>query len=191
MVALPRTALTPFRYIARLPRGSDRAVGGGYAMAMAAAGATACYYLVVGVAIAVIGVRLAAAGDTVPVAFLVMAPVGLAMGTLQTAVFVAIPAFVCGVVAFRVVSADRRYAGPLAGLLATLLTYLVGGVLLAAIVLPLALLRGPTPSSAINAAGSALGILTVAFLATSWAALPLGAGAGALYDRTRAQLGMV
>ena len=191
MVALPRTALTPFRYIARLPRGTGRNIGGGYAMAMAAAGAPACYYLVVGVAIAVIGVQLAAAGDTVPVAFLVMAPVGLAMGTLQTAVFVAVPAFVCGVVAFRFVPADWRFAGPLAGLVATVLTYLVGGVLLAGVFLPLALLGGPTPSSVLEAAGSVLAILGVAFLATSWAALPLGAGAGALYDRARAQLGML
>ena len=90
MAALPRTAVAPCQHLDRLPRGTDRDIGGGYATAMAAAGATACSPLVVGVATAVIAVQVAAAGDTVPVAFRVMAPIGLAIGTLQTAVTVAV-----------------------------------------------------------------------------------------------------
>lgn len=90
MAALPRTAVAPCQHLDRLPRGTDRDIGGGYATAMAAAGATACSPLVVDVATAVIGVQVAAAGDTVPMAFRVMAPIGLAIGTLQTAVTVAV-----------------------------------------------------------------------------------------------------
>ena len=52
MVALPPTALTPFRYIDRLPRDTDRDIGGGYPMA--AAGATAPYYRCVAVGVAVV-----------------------------------------------------------------------------------------------------------------------------------------
>lgn len=182
MVALPRTALAPCQYIDRLPRGTDRAIGGGYAMAMAAAGTTALYYLLSAVAVVAIVVTGDLASAT---AFLVMAPIGLAMGALQTAVMVASLAFVSGVVAFRVVPADRRFAGPLAGLLATLLTYLIAGFLLAGLFLPMALLGGPTPSAIVEAAGGVAVVVAVAFLATSWAALPLGVVAGHLYEQSR------
>jgi len=186
-MALPaRYAVAPCQHVDRLPRGSDRAVGGGYAMAMAAAGATALYYLVAAVAIVVILASVATAGgDSVPVAFLVMVPIGLVMGALQTAVMVAPLAFVSGVAAFRVVPAGRRFAGPLAGLVATLLTYLVAGFLLAGLFLPMALLGGPTPSAVVEAAGGVAAVVAVAFVATSWAALPLGVLAGTLYERSR------
>ena len=183
-MALPvRRAVAPCQHIDRLPRGSDRAVGGGYAMAMAAAGTTACYYLLSAVAVVAIVVS---SGIDSATPFLVIAPIGLVVGALQTAVVVAPLAFVAGVVAFRVVPGDRRFAGPLAGLLATLLTYLVAGFLLAGLFLPMALLGGPTPSAVVEAVGGVATVVAVAFLATSWVALPLGVIAGALYERSRA-----
>jgi len=52
MVLPARRAVAPCRHIDRLPRGGDRDIGAGYAMA--AVGATVLYYLLAAVVVAVV-----------------------------------------------------------------------------------------------------------------------------------------
>lgn len=177
----PRRAMAPCRNLDRLPRGGDRDIGAGYAMAMAAAGSAFVYWLLAAVSILFIVVALAANGSSSPasmVPFLVGGTVGLIQGAVISAAFFAVIAFGTGVVAWRLVPASRRYSGAIGGLLATLLAYLVLAVLLVggAVV---------TGGAVAESVGGIVAVVGFGFVLTSWITLPLGVLSGTLYERSR------
>lgn len=155
-------------------------------MAGAAIVATAEFYLVITLIMGAIGGLFE--GTTIRQLTIssVMGYVPLAVITMV--VFVP-SAFVAGVVVWRIVPDSMRFAGPLGGMLATGVSYLLGALLVGFAVavydttvgLPSkyldSLIVGPIVTSVL--------LLVSVFLYTFWATVPVGLLAGALYERSQ------
>ncbi|MFB6293354.1 MAG: hypothetical protein ABEH60_03740 [Halonotius sp.] len=179
MALMPQRAVGPFRQLRRLPYGSNHDIGAGYAMALAAAVATGLYFGVQAVLILLLVVSIDIGSTGL---FLAMLPIGMLSGAVSTAAFVAPFGFVAGVLAWRAVPGRYRYAGALGGLVAPLLVYLFAAVVGILVGIVGGVVVGdPIGRSVITA----VGIVAVAFGATCWITLPLGALAGTLYERAR------
>jgi hypothetical protein len=179
MVSLTRRATTPFRYLRRLPRGDDRTVGAGYAMALAATVATTLYVLVQGFGTLLLPIPL---GGGSPVPFPGVALLAFLVGAVSVAGVVAPVAFLAGLVVWRLLPASVPFSGALGGLAATTLVYLtvgVGSVCGAAVYTVL------TGGAVATTVVSAVLIVGFAFVFTCWLTLPVGVLAGALYERSR------
>lgn len=178
-MALPDRAVGPFRQLRRLPYGSNRDIGAGYAMALAAAVATGLYFVVqtVLILLLVVSIDVGSAG-----LFLVMLPIGMLSGAVSTAAVIAPVGFVAGVLAWRVVPSRYRYAGALGGLVAPLLVYLLAAAITVPAAVVLAVLVGDSLGRSLV---TAVGIVAVAFGATCWITLPVGVVSGVLYERAR------
>ena len=179
-MALPAlSTVAPCQHLDRLPRGDDRNIGAGYAMAMAAAGAAVLYFVVQTIGILLLSVSIGGASSGV---FFGFAAVGLLTGAGTVVGVVAPLAFVAGIVAWRSVPPSLPFVGAVRGLVATILVYVgpaVVGVCGAAI---LAVLTG---GGVVEAVVSIVGVVGFAFVFTCWITLPLGILAGTLYERSR------
>jgi len=152
----------------RLP-GADRPdVGAGYAGGSAA--------LCVVVLFALVTSLLAALGS----------PFGFGSLTLTVLALYAVPvvvpvAFVAAVAVWRVLPGEIPYFGAVAGVLATLVTY-VGSVVVLAV---LATVLAATSASASTGTGAGFALVVgfAAFLWTFWLALPAGMVGGMVYER--------
>ncbi len=181
MVTLSRSVLVPCRHIDRLPRGGDRAVGAGYAMAVAATAATlGCYALYTLLTLVVTGLLGGATVAALP---------GVAGGMARTAgvtLLLVVPsAFLAGVLVWRHV--PERFLGAVGGLLATVGTYLIAAVVVGLGLAAYAVLAAPPGyfGSPLEAVFIYLFMLLFAVLYTVWAAAPAGVAAGWLYERSR------
>lgn len=179
MVPLVRRAAAPFRSLRRLPRGSDRSIGAGYAMALAATAATMLYFLVQAVGVLALPVSI---GGGSPGPFLGVAAVALVSGALSVAGVVAPVAFVAGVVAWRVIPATVPYSGALGGAVATILVYLCVGVGGLCVAIVAAVLTGDAVGTTVVTAVLVVGFV---FVFTCWLTLPVGLLVGVLYERGR------
>ena len=175
MVTVSRLAVSPFKHLNRLPGGGDRDIGAGYVMAITAVGVTTLYYLFVGVGVLLIGVGFG--GES----FFTNAAVGLLAGALSLSVVVAPLLFVTGIAAWRLVPPSQRYGGAIGGLLAMALAYLVTGTIVVGLAPVYTVATGrPLLGTVIGG----VGVIVVAFLASSWIALPAGVITGTLYERS-------
>jgi hypothetical protein len=175
MVLVPRLAVSLFKHLDRLPRGGDRDIGAGYVMAITAVGVTTLYYLVVGVGILLIGVGSGGAP------FVTNAVVGLLSGAISLSAVVAPLLFITGIAAWRLVPPSQRYGGAIGGLLAMALAYLVAGIIVVGLAPVYTVATGgPLLDTVIGG----IGIIVVAFLASSWISLPASVITGTLYERS-------
>lgn len=103
------------------------------------------------------------------------------------AVFVGPAAFLAGTIVWRTLPEGIPYYGPVAGMLATVLTYTVA---MGFIALPMIVFETPPSESPHIVIGSfdaaVIGIL--AFMGTYWLTLPLGAVSGHIHERARENL---
>lgn len=83
-----------------------------------------------------------------------------------------------GAVAWRLLPESMSYRGPLAGMLATVLTY-VGATLL---LVPL--LVASSPAQPLSSVGLGLLVGIVGFILTFWLTLPIGAVSGWIHEQT-------
>jgi hypothetical protein len=143
-------------------------------MASTAVGATVLYYLFVGVGILLLGVR---SGGDLETVFFTSAAVGLHSGAISLSAVVAPLLFLTGTTAWRLVSPSQRYGGAIGGLLATGLAYLVAGTLVIGLGSVYAVVTGSPLIGGV-------GIIGVAFLASSWIAVPASIRTGTLYERS-------
>ncbi|QKY15960.1 hypothetical protein [Halorubrum sp. CBA1229] len=181
MVPVPRLAVSPFKHLDRLPRGGDRDVGAGYVMAITAVGVTTFYYLVVGVGILLIGVGSGGAPFVTNAVVGRLFVVGLLSGAISLSAVVAPLLFVTGIAAWRLVPPSQRYGGAIGGLLAMALAYLVAGTVVVGLAPVYTVATG---SSLLDTVIGGIGIIVVAFLASSWIALPASVLTGTLYERS-------
>lgn len=164
-MALPApSAVAPCQHLDRLPRGDDRNIGVGYAIAMAGVGAGVLYFVVQAVVTLLLSLSI---GNATSGLFLGFAAVAFLPGAVTVAGVVVPLVFV---------------AGALNGLLTTLLVYLgpaVVGVCGAAI---LATVTGGAVTEVVSGSALFAGYL---FVSTCWVTLPVGVLAGTLYERSR------
>lgn len=179
MVSVIQRATVPFRYLRRLPRGSDRSVGAGYAMALAATAATTLYFVAQVVGTLALPVSI---GDAAVGPFAGVAAVAFLSGVLTVAGIVAPVAFVAGVVAWRVIPATVPYSGALGGVVATILVYLCVGVGSLCVAVVAAVLTGEPVATSLVTAVLVVGFV---FVFTCWLTLPVGLLVGVLYERGR------
>lgn len=179
MVPLVRRATVPFRSLRRLPRGSDRSVGAGYAMALAATAATTLYFVVQALGTLALP---ASVGGTGVGPFVGVAAVAFLSGILTVAGVVAPVAFVAGLVAWRVIPEGMPYSGALGGVLASILVYLCVGVGSLCVAVVAAVLTGDAVATTVVTAVLVVGFV---FVFTCWLTLPVGLVVGVLYERGR------
>jgi hypothetical protein len=148
----------------RLPGASRPAVGAGYTVATAALAAAVAFVVLTGVEWLLFGGQLTGSGE-------------LTYGGLAAIPFVVPAAFAGGAVAWRLLPESVSYRGPVAGVLATVLTY-VGATLLFG--LSFFALNPSRPSAAVVV--SLLGGIFGFFL-TFWLTLPIGAVSGWIHER--------
>lgn len=154
----------------RLPGAHRPAVGTGYALATAALTAALAFLAVTGVPRLLFGGPVAVTG-------------GLVYFGLLAIPLVVPAAFVGGVAAERLLPTTTPYRGPVVGLVATLLTYVVATALI-----PLLMVAStiPEPNTFItvgNAVGVSLLFGAFGFVYTFWVTLPVGAVSGWVHDR--------
>lgn len=162
----------------RLPRADRPAIGAGYAMATAALAAAVAFVVLSGVQI------LVAAG---PERLGLSADSGLLYFGLRALPFVIPAAFAAGGLAWRLVPRDIPYAGPVSGLVATLLTYVCATTLVAVAIFGDMLLSPMTifePGTAVFVAALFGGF---GFVYTFWITLPVGALSGYVHERAVAE----
>jgi hypothetical protein len=153
----------------RLPGASRPAVGAGYAVATAALAAAVAFILVTGIRTLLVFGSLTITG-------------GLWYFGLLAVPLVVPAAFVGGVVAWRLLPESMSYRGPLAGLLATVLTYVVATLLTVATLLVIFLIdSGPEPVRGSVVVGLLYG--GFGFVYTFWLTLPIGAVSGWIHER--------
>jgi hypothetical protein len=164
-ISVERVSTFCKRYgLGRLPGASRPAIGAGYAIATAALAAAVAFVVVIGVETLLFGGPIAVTGE--------LTYVGLLAIPLVVPV-----AFVGGAVAWRLLPESMSYHGPLAGMLATVLTY-VGATLLVVL-----LLIATSPSQPRGAVELGLLVGLVGFLTTFWLALPISAVSGWVHER--------
>lgn len=154
----------------RLPGASRPAVGAGYAVATAALAAAVAFIVLTGVKALLFGGSITVTG-------------GLWYFGLLAIPLVVPVAFVGGAVAWRLVPESISYRGSLAGLLATVLTYVVATLLVVALPLVNFLIASDPSRLARASVESALLIGIVGFLYTFWLTLPIGAVSGWIHER--------
>jgi hypothetical protein len=174
----------------RLPYADRREIGAGYAMATTAAVAAVTFVLVGQIP----GVSEATTIGPFWFGYLGI-PAGIAaVQVAAAAIPVVVPsAFVSGVVVWRVVSSERSRFGPVAGVAATGLTYPIGSLGVAGVVVIPSVLQDLGQLGLLSLVTKLLaGTVYVAlfvgipvFVFTFWLALPLGALGGSIYERTR------
>ena len=148
----------------QLPGASRPAVGAGYAVATAALVAAVAFVVLTGIQTLLFGGPIAVTGELTYVGLL--------------AIPLVVPAaFAGGAVAWRLLPESISYRGPLAGLLATVLTYVVATLL----VVPLLIASSPSQPRASVELGLLVGI--VGFLTTFWLTLPIGTVSGWIHER--------
>lgn len=148
----------------RLPGASRPAVGAGYAVATAALAAAVAFVVLTAVRTLLFGGPFTVTG-------------GLTYQGLLAIPLVVPAAFVGGAVAWRLLPESVSYHGPLTGLLATVLTYVVATLL----VVSLFIAVGPSlPEESVE-----LGLLVggFGFYFTYWLTLPIGAVSGWIHER--------
>lgn len=178
MVLPALSTVAPCQHLDRLPRGDDRTIGAGYAMAIAAAGAAVCYFVVQTIGILFILVSIGDASGL----FLGFGAIGLLTGAGTIACVVAPLAFVAGIVAWRSIPPSVPFVGAVRGLVATMLVYVGPAVVGVSGAATLAVLTGGGVAEAVV---SVVGVAGFAFVFTCWITLPLGTVAGTLYERSR------
>jgi len=124
-------------------------------------------------------------------------PTGLdAIGIVTLALPIVVPsAFVSGVLVWRVAPSELSWSGPVAGLAATGLSYVIGVLVVSVVLLILGIVTDPgralTSLTSVESLTSLVSflsvVISVAFMFTFWATLPLGALGGSIYERTRTQ----
>ena len=176
------------RALDRLPGGHRRDVGAGYTMAGAAlvaavvAGAGVTVYS--GVMAAVLVGSVAPGAPLTPGRAASGVVVSLLTVTLLAVVVVVPAASLAGAAVWRVVR-SMPLAGLLGGLLTTLGTYVVGGVLAGGAVVAVSVVDSPAAVPGPTSVGALLVVFGVVVLYTCWVALPVGAVTGVLYERSR------
>jgi len=174
----------------RLPYADRREVGAGYAMATTAAVAAVAF---------VLAGQITGLSEATTIGPFWFGYVGIPSGIAAVEVAaVAIPvivpsAFVSGVIVWWVDSSDRSRFGPVAGVVATGLTYPVGSLGVGAVVTIPSVLRDLGQLRLLSLvfdllAGTVYFALFVGipvFVFTFWLTLPLGALGGSIYERTR------
>ena len=157
----------------RLPGASRPAIGTGYAVATAALAAAVAF-------IVVTGVRTLLVFGSLPITG------GLWYFGLLAVPLVVPAAFVGGAVAWRLLPEPMSYRGPLAGLLATVLTYLVATLLTVATLLGIFLFDGgPEPVRGSVVLGLLYG--GFGFVYTFWLTLPIGAVSAWIHEQAVAE----
>jgi hypothetical protein len=174
----------------RLPYADRREIGAGYAMSTTAAVAAVLFVLVG---------QIPGVSEATTIGPFWFGYLGIPSGiTAVQYAAIAIPfvipsAFVSGVVVWRWTPSELSRFGPLAGVLATGLTYLLGSLGVAAVVIIPSTLQDLgqlRPLSLVSEllAGTVYFSLFVgipAFVFTFWLTLPLGALGGSIYEQTR------
>ena len=153
----------------RLPGASRPAVGAGYAVATAALAAAVAFIVVSGIRTLLVFGSLTITG-------------GVWYFGLLAIPLVVPAAFIGGAVAWRLFPESMSYRGSLAGLLATVLTYVVATLLTVAILLVIFLIdSGPEPVRGSVVVGLLYG--GFGFIYTFWLTLPIGAVSGWIHER--------
>ena len=160
----------------QLPGAGRRAVGGGYAIATAALSAAIVFVLARG------GYAFLTAG---PEGFqgLLAPTVTFAYYGLFAVPLVVPAAFLAGVVVWRTLPEGTPYYGPVAGVLATLLTYVVATAIMAVVLFGYLAFAPGAPFEVASAGVLAVVIGVVGFVYTFWVTLPLGAVSGYIHER--------
>jgi len=149
----------------RLPGASRPAVGVGYAVATAALAAAVAFVVLTGVQTLLVGGPLTVTGS--------LTYVGL------FAIPLVVPAaFVSGAVAWRLLPESMSYRGPLVGLFATLLTYVVATVPVVAVLMIINPLESVLYSGLFGLVVGFFG-----FFYTFWLTLPIGVISGWIHER--------
>lgn len=162
----------------RMPYADRREIGAGYAMATTAVVASVAFMIVMQI-------------PGIPEVW----PTGLdAISIGLLALPIVIPsAFVSGVIAWRVVPSELSWFGPVAGLVATGFSYWVGVLIVSIVLLFLGIFTDPsralTSVTSVEALSSLVSflsvVISVAFMFTFWATLPLGTLGGYVHERAR------
>jgi len=162
----------------RLPHADRRDIGAGYAMATTAAVATVTFVLVM---------QLPGLPEVLPTG-----DDAVYVGSIALPIVV-LSAFVSGVIAWRSATPELSRFGPVAGVTATGLTYLVGTLVVGAVLVILSVIQDPSHLRTLSTVGElvvgmgyfipTVGVVAVLF--TCWLTLPLGALGGSIYERTR------
>ncbi|THE63458.1 hypothetical protein D8Y22_16610 [Salinadaptatus halalkaliphilus] len=155
----------------RLPKADRRAIGAGYAGASAAVAIALAF----AVGMAVFHLLGSPAG---------VGHVFWAMSALVAVPIVVPAAFCASAAVWRWLPERVPYTGAVAGLLATVLTYLLSLAIVFAILLGFAIADGRT-DLLVEAAGFTVIIGFFAAILTAWLTLPLGCVCGAVYERAR------
>jgi hypothetical protein len=157
----------------QLPGASRPAVGAGYAVATAALAAAVAFVVVTGIRTLLIFGSLPITG-------------GLWYFGLLAIPLVVPAAFVGGAVGWRLLPESMSYRGPLAGLLATVLTYVVATLLTVATLLVIFLSDGGSePVRGSVVLGLAYG--GFGFVYTFWLTLPIGAVSAWIHEQAVAE----
>lgn len=154
----------------RLPRADDPAIGAGYAGAAAALGVATTF--------AVVMLTL----DGRPVG-LEGSGVGLAAVTVVAVPLIIPTAFAAAAIVRRYLPASVPHFGAVAGVLATLLTYLLATGSLFGIGLIRAFVGEPHHGPVVESVRFAGAFGIVGFVSTVWLTLPVGCVSGVIYER--------
>lgn len=157
----------------RLPGASRPAIGAGYAVATAALAAAVAFIAVTGIQTLLIEGSLKITG-------------GLWYFGLLAMPLVVPAAFIVGAVAWRLLPKSMSYRGPIGGLLATVLTYVIATLLVVATLLVIFLTdSGPEPVRGSLVVGLAYG--GFGFMYTFWLTLPIGAVSGWIHEQAASE----
>lgn len=154
----------------RLPGASRPAIGAGYAVATAALAAAVVFIVVSGIRTLLVFGSLTITG-------------GVWYFGLLAVPLVVPAAFIGGAVAWRLLPESTPYRGPLAGLLATALTYVVATLLtVATLLVVFSIDSGPEPVTSSVVLGLLYG--GFGFVYTFWLTFPIGAVSSWIHERT-------
>ena len=163
--------------IEALPWGDRHEVGAGYSMAIAAIGTTFIYYFLA--TIAIITTVLGLEGE-IPILFLLFGLAGLFSGAIGLSTAVALVLFITGFVSWRLIPESLGCRGIAGGILATSLAYLIAALIATAISVVSGLFTAP---NLVSPTITSIGIVGVAFIASSWVAYPASILMGASYEK--------
>jgi hypothetical protein len=156
-----------------LPGADGRAVGAGYAFAMAALLASVVFILLYAVTALLLGG---------PSALWFSVEGGLPYFGLLAVPFVVPAAFVAGALTWRLLPETVPYYGPVSGLVATVLTYVWAAALVTTVVLVDSFLSPTTVFEPVTALFVGVLFGGFGFLYTFWITLPVGAVIGYVHE---------
>ena len=154
----------------RLPGAANRTVGTGYALAAAALAAALAFLAVTGVPRLLFGGSVTVTG-------------GLVYFGLLAIPLVVPAAFVGGAAAERLLPATTPYRGPVVGLVATVLTYVVATALVLGLVFASTIPESTRSITVGSAVSVSLLFGAFGFFYTSWVTLPVGVVSGYVHER--------